>query len=319
MLTAYLDQNKWIEIARAIFRPEIDPGARLMARQLLQAVEDGRLRIPISDVNIIESHRVGNMEQRQKLAAVFASYSRGWFLASRRTRLQHELDRTVCRLFFPDHTYLDERFDPFARDVFWAFGDYPYLAEATRVSQAVLLRITQSVAPEMLLSSLVGEIDDNVRRNTLGRLTEMSADLIQKMQARRLRLRNEPADMYLRVYSALLLLDDQDHLISALAGRGLSAEHFRSLPADRAAGFVDEVPCWDVERRIAVHVERQWSRDLQQNDIDDVGVLTAAIPYCDVVVTEKLWSHVWGQIRPGCTNYKAVVTARLTDVLQMLE
>ncbi|MCL4796481.1 MAG: hypothetical protein KJZ84_18095 [Bryobacteraceae bacterium] len=42
MLTAYLDQNKWIELAKANFRPEVDPAARLMAWYLFEAVEDGR-------------------------------------------------------------------------------------------------------------------------------------------------------------------------------------------------------------------------------------------------------------------------------------
>src|SRR5450631_3353404 len=52
------------------------------------------------------------------------------------------------------------------------------------------------------------------------------------------------------------------------------------------------VPCWDVERCLSVQIEQQWDRELQGNDVYDIAALTAAIPYCDVVVTEKLWAHL---------------------------
>ena len=98
--------------------------------------------------------------------------------------------------------------------------------------------------------------------------------------------------MRFRAYSAQLFFEVKDKIATALLRMGRTFEDLRALPGEKIASLIDLVPCWDVERCLSVQVEQQWNRELQGNDVYDIAALTAAIPYCDVVVTEKLWTHL---------------------------
>ncbi len=98
---------------------------------------------------------------------------------------------------------------------------------------------------------------------------------------------------------------------------GKTFADLRALPDEKIASLIDLVPCWDVERCLSVEVEQQWSRELQGNDVYDISAMTAAIPYCDMVVTEKLWAHLSNRCGVAA-RYNARVVHSLMDVAPVL-
>ena len=53
--------------------------------------------------------------------------------------------------------------------------------------------------------------------------------------------------------------------------------------------FFRNTPSLDVEIELVVRRNVSWTKDIDENDLADIAVLSIAIPYCDIVVTEKSW------------------------------
>ena len=47
-----------------------------------------------------------------------------------------------------------------------------------------------------------------------------------------------------------------------------------------------------VEAELAVERDAHYEKRIQGNDMFDIGFLSVAIPYCDIVVTERFWCHI---------------------------
>jgi hypothetical protein len=64
MLIVYLDQNKWIDLAKALYRADAKPKERENVESLKRAVDAGHLRFPVSEVHLMEAYRIGDRERR---------------------------------------------------------------------------------------------------------------------------------------------------------------------------------------------------------------------------------------------------------------
>jgi hypothetical protein len=93
-----------------------------------------------------------------------------------------------------------------------------------------------------------------------------------------------------RAYIASLLLDFQELYLRAMTKIGKRfPEDIESLRMEDKLRLVTEVPPLDVEVALATQHLQQWDRPEEINDIRDIGHLCMAVPYCDVVVTERYW------------------------------
>jgi hypothetical protein len=142
-------------------------------------------------------------------------------------------------------------------------------------------------------------------------------DLTDSIRRRRALTECETSDFRFRAYSAQLFLEMQDKIEVALRRMGKSFDDLRGLPDEQIASLIDLVPCWDVERCLAVQVEQQWDRDLEGNDVYDIAALTAGIPYCDVVVTERLWAHLC-KASGLAARYNSAVISAVSDIAPLL-
>ena len=67
-------------------------------------------------------------------------------------------------------------------------------------------------------------------------------------------------------------------------------DDFLQLDGDQLMAFFTIVPSLDIEIELVTERDQHWDRNIERNDIVDISFLSAAIPYCDVVVTEKFWA-----------------------------
>jgi hypothetical protein len=84
-------------------------------------------------------------------------------------------------------------------------------------------------------------------------------------------------------------MDYQQLYADAMNGIGKSLGDLEALSMEERMSLVTEVPPWDVEVELATQHQQQWDRAEEENDIRDISHLCMAVPYCDVVVTERYW------------------------------
>lgn len=145
-LWIYLDQNKWIELARAYYSRA--DGVRFIAtlNRLQEAIEHDGARVPVSSDNIVEIVKNGNAERRQRLAHVMATISQTRTIAPQHAITPYEIDASIAKLF---HSSLPPvRPTVFGKGVQFAFGrpensDTP---ESTLQELRLLLDVPELVA-----------------------------------------------------------------------------------------------------------------------------------------------------------------------------
>jgi hypothetical protein len=106
-------------------------------------------------------------------------------------------------------------------------------------------------------------------------------------------------------------------LVQALVDRGRDLDEV-ATSRESIRAFADSMPSADVHTTLVEAAHRNRQKSWSPNDIFDVDALSIAVPYCDVVVTERYASHVLHAAHlPRGT--KTEVVPRLKDLTEWLD
>ncbi len=103
-----------------------------------------------------------------------------------------------------------------------------------------------------------------------------------------------------------------------LAPAGLSVESFFYKGKDWITSFLDAIPALAVRTSLVMQTNKNGSRAWTRSDIYDIDALEAAVPYCDVVVTEKYACRAINKSRLA-DRFAAKVIRRLQDLIPILQ
>src|ERR1700745_1305028 len=91
MKKIYLDQNKWIQLARVYHGKELDTELQQLLQYLLEATVNGSIVLPLSGIHYMETARIRDPGRRARLGHVMWELSRGATFASYHDILIHEI------------------------------------------------------------------------------------------------------------------------------------------------------------------------------------------------------------------------------------
>lgn len=292
MVTVYLDQAKWIDIARALhgrpdgerFRDALD-----VARH---SVSMGLVQFPLSTGHYIETWRVGDAARRRRLAEAMIALSQGCTLARPPDLCDSELDSLLAR---------------------WAGGPLP------RPSWPPLgwgFAHASGLNPDFHRSQL--DLDHELRHlaqrpdgfDGHGRghreFGDRYRDGERQLPDRDHRL---SAGLDEAVIASSAVLEIHENIGWALERAGLPAEILGpiglarpDLPGQQvqevvngllpvARAFIAELATRDAALRLRLQRHKNPNARWESNDMVDIAYLACAVVHCDVVVTEKQWVH----------------------------
>ena len=317
MISIYLDQNKWIEMARVLYKNDGAPEIKSVIDRVSSGVLKGSICIPISDIHVMEIAKIGSNRQRSQLASLFVDFSNGWFFKNRQSRIEYELQKAVANAFnvSQDKTLHPE---PFCRSLLEAFGEINTLADSMEVSPETLSLLNSQLDSKSQILSFLEFRDEARRRLSIHHVKRNLNELKMRIEKRRALVKDHPSSFRTRAYHAALMIDSQDRLIGALDKIKKTKHDFSGLPYSIIQSLYNHVPCYDVEICLAIQLEQQTSRSLELNDIYDIGALTGAIPYCDVVVTENLWVDLASRAELD-KKYDTKLLSRLSQLSEILD
>lgn len=298
-LLVYLDLNHWISLAKADtghtsgirYRPVLDA--------CRQAVTDGVAIFPLAAAHYLEVSKIRSPRQRQDLAAVMEQLSDFWTLLCRPEVMRTEIDALVSTLL--DHDVNPPPSLPLlGRGVFWAFGRVGMRVmeqgmDITNRFRVQNPRLFDQIFRTTERKMLAGHSDDELKKlgvrgwqpdATVQRLTKLAQqeqDLAHRLDVedkwRRGRLRDV-------ILARTLFFDLNDIYTEAMQARGAMV---KSLLTDRerARCLVRSLPGSEVSTELKVAGHRNRQTKWTPNDIVDIEAMSLAVPYCDVVVTEK--------------------------------
>jgi hypothetical protein len=280
----YLDQNKWIELARVQAGKVTSGPIADLYTQLLVAVERGQVLFPLSVSHVLETSKRDDPTSRGHLADTQAKLSRGYVYRSRAARLEIEVCATLHRLLGTDPPKLPQHW--VIVPGFWqAFEPMDELITSSAEVQR-MVRINAFIDPADQYGDYMKNQDDARRRAAHSKLVAGTADLVARIEARRARLTGESVSLRRRAYAAQLFMDHQDTFIRILNDLGHSFEQLKALGARAVRALVEDVPTLNVEAEMAARLESEMG-SITPNDVFDMQSFYTAIPYSSRVVAEK--------------------------------
>jgi hypothetical protein len=309
----YLDQNKWVELARAAKFPAEHPEARVVLEVLVREAEAGRLAVPLTNSNIYETHKITKLERRVDLAYVQATLSQGLVFRGRRKRLETEITDVLRKTYGLEP--LPRASDWFLSNVFFEstleWDDPRNLKISERVVDAI-----RKEPPRFLFSYLVDTPDDR-RAFAVAEFSKGSEKLREEIEARRKRHAGESLSMRRRIYSAMLVIGDIELICSIARSAGLPPVEEMAMLRDNARKLVNETPTYFIEREIALKLEGQ-NRPIDQNDFRDMQTFSAVLAYADIVIAENQFSNLAKQAGLHA-KYQTNIATNLRQLPSLLE
>lgn len=302
----YLDQNKWIALARVANALDHAPGVK-DALDFVRGARDMNLAcFPLSLAHYMETYSA-SPGARQRLAGVMLSLSGGTTLAAMDVILSHELDNVLARRF-PERVHV--RPLRLLGQGVWHAANQP--ERRYTVPEGIPMDPKERRAfeeranhllKEALLSGvnpLTGDTAPHVDHSGPSKNFQEHLDGLQQRFAGL-----DPATQE-RAHYATSMVDILEPFKEALAHHTILWDEIALLGVDELIAMLDEMPT----RRVDVHLHRQWFKNKtlrsKPGDLNDWGYVGEAAMYCDVVVTEKFLADML--TRDGFQTRARVIT-----------
>ncbi|MDB5607988.1 MAG: hypothetical protein JWP25_4888 [Bradyrhizobium sp.] len=313
MQIVYLDQNKWIDLSRAVKYPADNPELRTVLEVLVEEANAGRIVLPLTQTNIYETHKINDPERRHDLAYVQATLSQGRVFRGRHKRLDTEVTDVLRGAYglepieHAPHWFLSNVF--FEATLEWK--DPRLVPISERVMEAI-----QKEPPRHLFEYLMLTPDD-VRVTAVARFTEGSGKVRQQIEARRARDANESLSMRRRIQSAMLIANELDLILGLARNAGLPERNETEILRKTCRKIINDAPTFFIEREIAIRLEAQ-PRSIEENDLRDMQTFCAVVAYADIVVAENLFSNLATQAGLQ-KKFETVVSTNLLALPEQLQ
>lgn len=307
----YLDQNKWIDLARCVKDPDKYAENYAVLEILVRQVQKHAAIVPLSFTNIYETHKINDLGRRQHLAWVQSALSRGIVFRGRNGILRPQI---------ADYLRSSHSMSPINRPHNWFLSDLHFESAADYNPEIFGFSISNRVLtafkanPAGSLYDYLVHSDENVRRDAIRRYSTGSRDLLNRMEKRLELWTSESIAFRKRAYGAILVIEHVDLILSIAKELKLTVSTINDLGSSRIKAIVDKVPTFDIERELAIKMEAE-SRSIDENDLRDISALYTVLPYADIIVGEQAIINRARQAKLG-QRYKTKLFTKITELAQ---
>jgi hypothetical protein len=309
----YLDQNKWIDLSRAVKYPADYPELRTVLEVLIEEAKAGRIALPLTQTNIYETHKINDPQRRYDLAYVQATLSQGLVFRGRYKRLETEVTDVLRGAYglklaeHAPHWFLSNVF--FEATLEWK--DPRLVTISERLMEAIRKEPARYLFEYLMLTP------DDVRVAAVARFTEGSDKLRQQIEERRARDANESLAMRRKIHSAMLTVNELDLILGFARSAGLPEQNKTEVLRKTCRKIINEAPTYFIEREIALRLEAQ-SRSIEENDLRDMPTFCAVVAYANIVVADNQFSSLAKQSGLD-RKFETVITTNLLTLPEQLQ
>jgi hypothetical protein len=318
MQRVYLDQNHWVYLSKALNGAARSQAEADAARMILASVQAGQASYLLSTAHLHETWKRRRADSRLPLARTMALISKHHAIAPPWQLLPAELDRTLhARFGRPAHPL---PLQPFGRGLAHLSGGKapaldPELVNALRELHPVLTdQDITDVIDALLLSGPDADLPfGDIKLPPL----HVAEEFAEAQQAQLDLFADSDQDERRRGVSAIMLRDIVKPLQEATVRAGVTIDEVLALGADGLTDFMLDLPSraglLELTWQQHANSDTRW----EANDLNDLVFLSVAVGYCDIVVTERRWQHMFNRSpigkRPG-----TLVLSRLADLPEAL-
>lgn len=327
VLRVYLDQNKWVDLARAAAG---HPRGGQFADALTLAragVAAGTVSFPLDMYRYWETSKRRDDRSRDDVVDTMLELSNQHTMALPFPLLDREIDLALKRRFGrPEHPRQVQEFGIGIRHIGEGRLDWPELdlsalpdggvSLAPGLSSRLSELINQSAeeallraGPDAYRASGFAHSDSDHAERFVEFENKVAATIATN------RLTGDAIDVAVR---ATDFGDIRPAVTIALGRIGMTYQEFMDgITVGELISFIDDIPTRYVTNAMRSAKHRQTQQKWEPNDFADVVALPVPAVYCDVLVTEKQWVH---RMRQGKVDrrYNTKLLANTADLVDVL-
>ncbi|WP_268543673.1 hypothetical protein [Candidatus Nitrosotenuis cloacae] len=306
----YLDTNQWITLARVVNGSETDPDLIEVYQKIKKLSDSEEAIFPISFFHLEDMMIHKNKDRLEGLIDFMVTISRGWVIRPYNLLMYEEISNAALHRLGRQSFY-DIRSKMIARGLPHAISTgyeitWNKSAKVPENFEQKLKEITES--PESTSKLL----KSNGMSNHFQQGRKLYIDTAKKMEESRtknLMLKNEER------YNAAIA-DYIYNIVGELLEKFLSGATQdvigKVIPKTKSEmeAFLEDMPATNIVFRLTYGRDGFYQREIQTNDITDVNHLSGAIPYCDIVVMERMFASLSQQLKLdkkyGCTVLRSL-------------
>lgn len=317
-LKVYLDMNIWIALGQARHnRKSLRPGSERALSAVIESVHAGTAIFPISAAHVMEFFKTSRLERRQRLGSLLREVTRGWAIASSSHLLRDEISRAFTNaLGLPQPTPSTPVFAKYG--IPFAYGLHGMFLNGLTLSKGSKEIALASLGSDQSMSLFLSDENEEQTRTAMAHIRALEEQQAAKDERARQVLAAYGADVARRAYLARLTEDMIGEIMPVVSGLGVDLFELMRSDQTRARMALDSIPQFDVEATLFVRRNALMQRNISRTDMMDLAHLTLAIPYCNLVVTEGIWTTLSEHTGVG-VKYGAKVISDLNVLADELE
>ena len=296
-MIVYLDQNKWIELARIANGRQSSERDKNVLNEFRALARNGTI-FPLAATHYIEFSRIQNSERRKRLGNTMWELSKGRSLAPYTKIIEWEIESGLEEVGI---NIEKTSVNLLGKGIEFAFG----------VSSE---RVRSEFESEMINRSvLMGSNMFNMEPIYSEDFTKQRVNFFNHLEEVQIKKKLLPRSKWDDWLYAISMVDIIEPMYRVFCTQGLDKSIFENKPKEYISRFLNVMPT----RVLDVHLHRQVLKNDQympkKSDLEDWGGIGVASCYCDVVVCEK---HFADMLSRDKYKPKARVVTRLDDVIE---
>lgn len=257
--------------------------------------KNGEVIFPITSSHIIELAKNSNFERRKRLAETMWNFSNGLVFINHIEILNFEIDRAI-EIVFGIEKKVDS-IDLFHKNPLKGFAPLDGITNTLKVSNETIKVLSELFQKQEGWIGFVASCYDESRKIAIDKIYKDNKRITNSINNNRDVLNNENEDMMRRANMAMLMLDTQDRVSERLKNFGLTMNDVKDLGVEKITNFYLSIPSFDIEFQIKTQSFKNKEKKSVENDVFDIGFLSTAICYFDMVITEKYWANIAKQAK----------------------
>jgi hypothetical protein len=291
MQVIHLDTKDWIELARGYYRRA--PDLQRIAQEVVEKSQSNQAIFPLSITHFSETVRNLNQERRQRLAEYMMLVSQGWTILPAPQIIVPEIENACLKHL--GQTGYDLQALAIKKGLSHMAGAEGTLVdkdprhptpeeEKRRILEKIdgpwgLLKLMQIGFPQSEIEKLQAD-----SMATAEELEKIRKSWQVPIKDNNLLRRAVLADYLIREVGPRLI----KFLSRVLPDPKAFLEEL-STDQETIIRFFQSMPTSYCDAQLTLYRDMQMKRKIQPNDLHDIMSLSIAIPYSDVVVTERMW------------------------------
>ena len=325
MSIIYLDQLVYINLLRTYkSRPTEDPEYEKICKRIIESSQKGNNKFPFSSVHFFETMKRSKLSSRKDLFKLIFDLSKFYAIRPWYQVINMEVRNAILKslnvkpMDLSDYVFSDELFHFFGGKIEIKSNEpnkeIPEEIKEIKKKLSFVFKDSEVMASALCMNQMIFD-EQFIQQN------ENLINLIDKFEKLRKRdYRHPDKNMRKKISTAIFFKKlIQDEFIKVCSEFNLDSNDIKFIfpNKDSVEVFLKSIPTVYVFQFIYDILNQDRNHTIEPNDFWDLMSLAIAVPYCDVVVTERRWSNILNEKDIG-DMYNTRIIHKIEDLSKFI-